>query len=1067
VGQMFLKEEKVERYLKDLKSVLNQKELEIDNFKKYKASIKEKSLPNFSQIKGDDFKVGENWGGKDVSCWFKAEIKVPEAWKESSGNIYLEIIPGRSHPAGLSGAESILYLNGRPLQGLDRNHTLVKFEGKDLATKNLEIAVKAFSGLEEEKQMFKRAALIYRDQIVEDFYNLGRTLMDSITLMPEADNLRQKLLNSLNHAFNLIDFRKPKSDDFLKTAAVAGKYLQDSLAELKTESNLPQITAVGHSHIDVAWLWRLLHTREKTARTFSTVLKLMDEYPEYTFVQSSPQLYKFIKEDYPEIYAKIKEKIREGKWEVTGGMWVEADCNLSSGESLVRQFLHGKRFIKEEFDQDWNILWLPDVFGYSWALPQIIKKSGLKYFMTTKISWSQFNRPEYDTFKWKGIDGTEVLTHFITTPEVNNNEPFYTYNGLLNPEAVKGSWDNYRQKEINDELLIAYGWGDGGGGPTREMLEAGKNMQQIPGLPEIKFGGAEDYFSRLDKRLKGNKNLPVWDGELYLEYHRGTYSSQAEIKKNNRFAEILLHDTELFSFLAAEAAEQEYPAQKLRENWEILLKNQFHDILPGSSIKEVYQDSAAEFKEIFESTEDILNSSLEKIAAQIEGQQKKLVIFNSLPWQRSGFIDFEGRKIMVDDIPASGYKAYNILESREGLLLEAEAAAQREADFKQSQINYLIARSKSEVPGSAARKNLLKLEAAGSQIENRYYRIKLNEKGQIISIYDRQFQREIIPEGKKANLLQAFEDRPLRFNAWDIDIYYQEKEYNVDQLQEMKVEKLSDRIVVDLEWKFLDSIISQKMIIYANHRRIDFKTEVDWQEEQILLKTAFPVDVRSTKATYEIQFGNVERNTHWNTSWDYAKFETVGHKWADLSERDYGVSLLNNCKYGYDIKDQTVRLTLIKSGIYPDPEADQGKHSFNYSLYPHGGDWFEGGTVREAYQLNYPLQTVITEPKVEDLSRDNSVKLEQLPQQKSFINLKAESTILETVKKAETGDQLILRFYEYGKQRDVVRVSLGQELKKVIECNLIEEDMAEITAESDSFEFKIKPYEIKTFKVSL
>lgn len=1053
---MFFKEGKTERYLKDLKSNLNQREVLIEKFTKYSASLAEKSLPDFSQLRGEDFKVGESWGGRDKSAWFKTELKIPADWDLDQGNVYLEIIPGSSHPGGLSGAESLLYLNGEVLQGLDRNHSLVKLGEKELENESLKIAVKAFSGLKTEKTKFKKAALIYRDRALEEFYKLARTLKESIAVLDEGDNLRQKLLNRLNHAFNLIDFRRAGSAEFLQTAAEAGQYLKDSLTELKAENELPKIKAVGHSHIDVAWLWRLLHTREKTARTFSTVLKLMEEYPDYTFVQSSPQLYKFIKEDYPEIYARIKEKIKEGSWEVTGGMWVEADCNLTSGESLVRQFLHGRRFIKEEFDQDWNILWLPDVFGYSWALPQIIKKSGMKYFMTTKISWSQFNRPEYDTFKWRGIDGTEVLTHFITTPEVNNDEPFYTYNGLLDPESVQGSWDNYQQKEINDQLLIAYGWGDGGGGPTRKMIESGRKMQQIPGMPKVEFGRAEDYFKELAARVEANPDLPIWDGELYLEYHRGTYTSQAEIKKNNRRAEIMLHDTELFRSFAEQSAGLSYPAEKLQQNWETLLKNQFHDILPGSSIKEVYQDSAREFKELFTELKGELKSGLEKIAARIEGEQKKLVVFNSLPWQRSGYIEFEGRQIMIDDIPASGYKAYNISESDEGLKLEAEVAAQKEADFKESQIKYLLSKSQGQQTLGAGSKNLLKAEAEKNQLENRYYRIKLNQQGQITSLYDRQFQRELIPEGKKANLLQAFEDRPMRFNAWDIDIYYQEKEYPVDQLEQLEIEKLADRIAVKLKWKFLDSTISQQMIIYANQRRIDFKTDVDWQEEQILLKVAFPVDLRSTKATYEIQFGNVERNTHWNTSWDYAKFETVGHKWADLSERNYGVSLLNDCKYGYDIKDQTMRLSLIKSGIYPDPAADQGEHSFTYSLYPHAGDWFEAETVKEAYELNYPLKTVITQNNTG-----------QQPQQKSFIDVEAESTILETVKKAEAADELILRFYEYGKQRDKVRVSLGQELKKVSECNLMEEDTAELAAGVDDFEFNIKPFEIKTFKVKL
>ncbi|MFP4198365.1 MAG: alpha-mannosidase [Halanaerobium sp.] len=1055
---MFFKEGKIERYLKDLKNNLNQEELPIENFKIYPAGLKEKKLPDFSTLEAENFKVGDHWGGQNTVNYFKTEVKVPADWDQKEANIYLQLIFGSSHPGGLSGSESLLYLNGRPLQGLDRNHSFVLLSKKELDLPQMEFVIKAFSGLKSEKQQFKKAALIYRNKNLEDFYQRAKTLFESTKTMEAGDNLREKLLKILNQSLNQLDFRKPGSREFLLTAEEANNYLKSSLQELKavSGSNLPRVTAVGHSHIDVAWLWQLLHTREKTARTFSTVLKLMDEYPEYTYVQSSPQLYKFIKEDYPEIYSKIKEKIREGSWEVTGGMWVEADCNLSSGESLVRQFLHGRSFVKEEFDIDWNILWLPDVFGYSWALPQIIKKSGMKYFMTTKISWSQFNRPEYDTFRWRGIDGTEVLTHFITTPEVNNNEPFYTYNGLLNPESVSGSWENYQQKDINDELLLAYGWGDGGGGPTRKMLEAGRKMQEIPGIPEVKNGKAEKYFARLAERVESNKDLPVWDGELYLEYHRGTYTSQAEIKKNNRQAEIMLHDTELFSSFAAQKAELEYPAEKIHQNWETVLKNQFHDILPGSSIKEVYQDSREEFKEVFRSSEKELKRALENIAAQIKGPEKKLVVFNSLPWQRSGYIEFEGRKIMIDDLPANGYKAYNIVENSEGLKLEAEVAAQKEADFKESQINYLIAKSKNKEAGAAARRNLLKLESERNIVENRYFRIKLNSKGQIISIYDRQFKREIIPEGRKANLLQAFEDRPMRFNAWDIDIYYQEKEYEVDQLQKMKIEKLSDRIVVNLEWEFLDSTISQQMIVYANQRRIDFKTEVDWQEEQILLKAAFPVDIRSTKATYEIQFGNVERNTHWNTSWDYAKFETVGHKWADLSERDYGVSLLNDCKYGYDIKDQTMRLSLIKSGVYPDPTADQGRHSFCYSLYPHGGDWFEAETVKEAYELNYPLQTVISES---DGGKE--------PQQKSFVEIEAESTILETVKKAEAGDDLILRFYEYGNRREKVRVKMNSEIKNIKECSLVEENIKEIESDDLNFEFEIKPFEIKTFKLKL
>ncbi|MFW5987970.1 MAG: alpha-mannosidase [bacterium] len=1034
---MFMKEGKIDRYLKDLKDNLIQDSISIGKFEVYPAKLDNKTLPDFSKLERKTLHVGERWGGKNVCRWFKAEVTVPGDWDLNKGKVYLEIVPGAGHYGNLSGSESLLYLNGKPIQGLDRSHSLVFLDEEELnSTPTLKLSLKSFSGLESKKHTFKKAELIYRDKNLEDYYQRVKVVFESLKTMEEGEDLRKKLLKCLDTSINMLDFRKANSKKFLISAEKANIYLKKELEKLNTASkhNLPVITAVGHSHIDVAWLWQLLHTREKCSRTFSTVLKLMDEYPEYTFVQTMPQLYKFIKEDYPEIYAKIKEKIKQGQWEITGGMWVEADCNVTSGESLVRQFLHGKKFIEEEFDVDWNILWLPDVFGYSWALPQIIKKSGMEYFMTTKISWSQFNRPEYDTFTWRGIDGTEVLTHFITTPEIHNESPFYTYNGILNPESAKGIWDNYQQKDINDDLLLAYGWGDGGGGPTRKMIESGKKMQEVPGMPKVSFGKSEDYFKNLAQKLDKEKELPVWDGELYLEYHRGTYTSQSKVKKNNRKAEIMLHDVELFNNFSSINSQLEYPAKKINDNWEIVLKNQFHDILPGSSIKEVYEDSNAEFKKLFKESETLLNRSLEEIAYQIEGNGEKVVVYNSLPWSRDAYINLNDKEYEIKSIPGSGYYSFEIDEKTLKPINE---------DAKKVKL-------------SSAKKAVSKLIVKDNSIENKFYKIKLNNKGQIVSLYDKEYEREVITENDKANLLLAFEDRPMRFNAWDIDIYYQDKEYVIDDLKEMKINKVNDKVLINLEWSFLDSTIKQKMIIYADQRRIDFETDVDWQEEQILLKTSFPVDLRTTKANYEIQFGNVERNTHWNTSWDYAKFEVVGHKWADLSEGDYGVSLLNDCKYGYDIKDQKIRLTLIKSGIYPDPEADQGHHTFTYSLYPHGGGWFEAGTAKEAYELNYPIKNI----KVEG---ENGPE----PKAKSYIEVDEQSTILETVKKAEYSDGVILRFYEYGNRRDTVKVKFDNEIKSVAECNLVEENIKVVENNESEFTFNIKPYEIKSFKLEL
>lgn len=1057
---MYFNKERAKRYLKDLKQFIYRDEKIIKN-----VLYREGDLPGAVSKDYDDSDwkpIFRNnyWGGRDKIFWFRARIQVPHDWQNQKVVLFCKL--GKGKAGGLGGVESLLYINGEPVHGLDRNHHEVCIDSSLLNEKELMVAIKAFSGLEETKRKLNKISLVLIDSEMEDFYYRYLTALESLAVFKEENYYYDKLLGLINRTIDVIDFRKPRSRQFYHSIVEANKVLKEGLRRLKTnQENVPVVSAVGHSHIDVAWLWRLKHTREKISRTFSTVLHLMDKYPEFKYLQSSPQLYEFIKEDYPQIYKKIKERIKAGDWEVTGGMWVEADCNIPSGESLVRQFLFGTRFMKKEFNSDCNILWLPDVFGYSWALPQIIKKSGLKYFMTTKISWSQFNRPEYDTFFWRGIDGSQVLTHYVTIPYSphitdlnNNNKYFYDYNGILDPESINGLWETYRQKNINDKLLFTFGHGDGGGGPTKEMIEVGRKMKEIPGIPQVEFSKAEPFFAELSQGLEEEDQIPIWDQELYLEFHRGTYTSQAEVKKNNRKAEVLYHNIELFNCFAEKLIDDySYPREKINEGWKILLRNQFHDILPGTSIKEVYEDSAEEYNLALEPGQKLLKSSLDNISKKIAIDGKKLVVFNPLSWDRGGYVTIP----LTEDMEQKAF----ITEEEEELSTRLIGTEKKKIMVKVPSVPALGWRTFKIIDQKKICKTSSKkdsgLTISRQLIENRYYRIKLNEKGQIISIYDKEVQREILPPGRKANVFQTFEDRPMNWDCWDIDIYYQQKEYIIEDLINVQIEeKGPKRAILKLKWKYLDSIIEQKMIVYADKRRIDFKTEVDWHQHQILLKVAFPVDVRTTKATYEIQFGNLERPTHWNTSWDYAKFETVAQRWADLSERDYGVSLLNDCKYGYDIKDKTMRLTLIKSGTDPDPEADQGYHSFTYSLYPHQGDWFTGGTTREAYELNYPLLA----NKIEG-SGDN------LPEQISLVKLEAKSTILETLKKAEDDDGLILRFYEYGNQRDKVMVDLPFLIKEVVECNLMEEEIDKIDQSDNKFSFEIKPYEIKTFKLSI
>ena len=766
-------------------------------------------------------------------------------------------------------------------------------------------------------------------------------MLDTVQCLDEKDPVKYELRTALDQACLLIDWAYPGSGEFYDSLHQADDFLNEKINGMKKDS-LVKVKCVGHTHIDMAWLWRLKHTHEKASRSFSTVLRMMEMFPEYIFLQTQPQLYEYIKEDFPEIYEEIKKRIKEGRWEVDGGMWVEADCNLTSGESLTRQILIGSKFIKEEFGKEVEYLWLPDVFGYSWALPQILKKSGIDMFMTTKISWNQYNRMPHDTFKWKGMDGTEVLTHFITTPEPWN-EPgswFYTYNGLLTAKTVKGVWDAYSEKEMNQELLISYGYGDGGGGVNRDLLERRRRIDKIPGLPSLETSTAGAFFRDLKKTVKNtDRFVHTWDGELYLEYHRGTYTSQGYNKRMNRKMELLYRTAEWLTAMGGvregrlELAEQE----KLTEGWKRILTNQFHDIIPGSSIHEVYEDARKDYETIKNIGKDVIRDYLEK---SLEKDETSYTVYNASGWD-------------TDEIAAVPQTALGVYTDGKGTVLTSQQG---------QGVTYVLVKNVPAMgyqritfhPGQVEeKKEAFRIE--GREIETPYYILNINEQGQIEKLYDKEYQRNVLAPKERGNVLQMFEDKPLDNDAWDIDIYYQQKMREVTDLKKWEIKEQGPlRLVIGLEWKYMNSTIEQEMILYSTNRRIDFSTHVDYRERQQLLKAAFPVDIRTTYATYDTQYGNVRRPNHWNTSWDQARFESVGHRFADLSERNYGVALLNDCKYGYDVKDNLLRISLLRSGKQPDHMQDIGEHVFTYSLLPHGGDFVEGGVVPSAFELNNP-----------------------------------------------------------------------------------------------------------------
>ena len=635
-------------------------------------------------------------------------------------------------------------------------------------------------------------------------------------------------------------------------------------------------TCIGHTHIDVAWLWTVDQVRQKSCRSFATVLKLMEEYPDYHFMSSQPKLYSFVKERHPEMYQRIKGRVKEGRWEPEGGMWVKADCNLTSGESLVRQFQFGKRFFKEEFGVENKILWLPDVFGYSAALPQIMKKCGIEYFMTTKLAWNEFDKHPYDSFLWEGIDGSRIFTHLITTLGVGQSESsfFTTYNGMLHPDAIMGGWNRYQNKDINNDILVCFGYGDGGGGPTRDMME----LELLSVLAEMT-----------------GKEAPA------------------------------------------------YPKSELDRMWELILTNQFHDILPGSSIKEVYDQTKKEYADIEKTSGELIDK---RLASLTDEKEEAITVWNTLGHERNDLVElpaFNGSAL------TDGADVYPVQKTADGAVAYVKGIPSK---------GYVVLRSAEAAP----EKETFRIDErpeGGFCLETPFYEIIINDQGEFTSLFDKENDRQVLQDGKTGNELRIYEDKPLCYSNWNTDIFHQEKSWRVENVRSMEwLENGPVRATLQVERELMGTVIRQKIHFYGEDRRIDFETYVDWKFSEHLLKVHFPVDVHTDEATYDIQFGNLTRKIHENTSWDLAKFEVCGHKWADLSEGDYGVSLMNDCKYGFSMKHRVMTQTLIKSGTEPNPHTDQEEHFFTYSLYPHKGTWKTGGTVREALNLNVKARAV-------------------------------------------------------------------------------------------------------------
>ncbi|GLV53807.1 alpha-mannosidase [Dictyobacter sp. S3.2.2.5] len=986
------------------------------------------------------------WGEWRQNFVLRSTFQIPSDWGQDAPlALYL--------PIGIAGdfihPEVLAYIDGVAYAASDRYHHEFLLRPQWQDGQQHALALHGWTGIGGEKGtqlLMKPAEVVQIDQPTRDFIATARVALGTVQVLTEATPARGKLLAALDRAFTILDTREPFGDAFYASVSKAHAVLKEGIAQAGAPLDV-EVVGTGHAHIDVAWLWTLGQTRRKASRTFHTVQRLMEQFPDYHFSQSQPQLYDYIRQDHPELFESIKQRVAEGRWEPTGGMWVEADCNLSGPESLARQFLLGRSFFKEHFGEhaDTPVLWLPDVFGYAWALPQLIKQAGLEYFFTIKIGWSQYNRLPYDSFWWQGIDGTRVLTHFSPTPE-KGSAFASTYNAMATPEDILGTWTNFRQKDLGHDdvtppVLTAFGFGDGGGGPTREMLENLRELAAFPAMPRTRQGHVDAFFRQLEET--SGEQLPTWNGELYLEFHRGTYTTQSRNKRSNRKSEFLMHDAE---FLAAQASllnsGYSYPVDAIGRAWQLICLNQFHDIIPGSSIHDVYVDSAEQYKEISELGASVRDQAFQAIAEQIGGD---VLLANPTSFERNDLAYWPqtlpaGKHLQISQ---SG-ETVSTQTSEQGTWIDAGVVAQ----FGITSLQLVKGEQKVPTTELTAKKELL---------ENKYIRIELNSDGDITRVYDKLREREVLPEGAIANQFQAFEDRPLNWDAWDVDIFYDDKQWLAEPASSIRVvEEGPLRATLEIQRRILHSDYTQRISLSYNSPRLDVDTHIDWRERHILLKSAFPVDILSPMATYEIQWGNVQRPTHRNTSWDWARFETCAQKFVDLSEGDYGVSLLNDCKYGHDIKENVIRISLLRSPTMPDPEADQGEHRFTYSLLPHAGNWSEE-TISAAYALNDPL--IVYTP---DRAASSSADRQQLP---SLFSVDKPNVIIETVKRAEDGNGIIVRLYESQRRRGRVTLTTGFELANVWHTNLLEENGEQLQSQGKQVTFLIKPYEIVTLRL--
>jgi alpha-mannosidase len=993
-----------------------------------------------------EFKIGEAW--KQGPVWFRKWIQIPNTiGGYPTGGLRL-LLDAR---VGFRGRGQVrVFVNGSLVQ-MGPENTQQPFVLTDKAQPGQKFLVAIYAPANIGPAALSRVRL-------EAEYPAGQpnpaTLRDEILAVQELglspnfpDGVRQREAE-LTAAVGAIDFRALDRGDqqtFDRSLATADQKMQPLAGWMRTFT----IRAVGNSHIDMAWLWPWTETVEVVRNTFSTVLELMDEYPEFFYAQSTAQDFVWMEQKYPDLFKEIQKRVKEGRWELVGGMWVEPDLNMPCGESLVRQLLIGKRYFAQRFGVDVRIGWNPDSFGYSWQLAQIYKRSGVDYFVTQKISWNDTTKFPYKLFWWEAPDGSRVLTYF----------PHGYGNGISPVRCSEFLAHDVPLCSGYHENMLLYGVGDHGGGPTRQMLDAAVRWQNSPhaAFPSLQWSTAQQFFDGVNKNLPA-LNLPVWKDELYLQFHRGTYTTQAESKKRMRSSEVLLLNAEKFSSLAMLHGRL-YPQPQFEDCWRRVCFDQFHDIMAGSGIHINYVDEAENLEFVKLTCQPVLHGSLETLCARIDttGPGQPVVVFNPLSWVRSDVteaaVQFPGRVAEIEVRDSSGQVVPSSVTARD------DSTHTVRVRFLARSLPALGYKVFHVVPSGHPQGANTTLQVNGTTLENEFLRVVIDPKtGCVTRLVSKKDGKNILKPGANGNLLEAFVDKPKQYDAWNIGWPYEQTKVELVDAQEVKlVENTPVRAVVRVKKSFQKSSFVQDICLYPEIPRADVNMRADWHETHIMLKVAFPLDIAPGKATYEIPYGTIERPALPKTKAEKAEWEVCAQQWGDLSQSGRGFSLLNTCKYGYDtVEPGVLRLSLLRSPVSPDAIADQGPHEFTYALYPHAGDWRQAGTELRGFELNYPAIPVPVE------AHSGS-----LPASHSFVQIEPGNVILTAIKKAEDDQSLIFRFFEFAGKAAQVSLGLPQAAAAAVEANLMEKEERAIALGSGGRELAtpIGPYEIKTVKV--